>query len=99
MRVKQVHSPVYSVPNKPPIDQSESAGLTANAFATSIQERTKYRYTGIFTPGIPRMMMRRLRVTRFGFTCGLKTVRGLGIIADRKAAARSAVRCMLLLGS
>jgi hypothetical protein len=44
---------------------------------------------GIFTLGIPRMMILCRRATRFGFTCGLKTVRGLGIIAERNAASRA----------
>lgn len=41
---------------------------------------------GIFTWGMPLRIILCRRATRRGFTCGLKTVRGLGIIADRKAA-------------
>ena len=43
---------------------------------------------GIFTPGINRRMTRWRRATRLGSICGLKTVRGLGIIAERNAASR-----------
>jgi hypothetical protein len=46
-------------------------------------------HPGKRTLGIPRMIIRCRRATRFGFTWGLKTVRGLGIIADRKAASRA----------
>jgi hypothetical protein len=44
---------------------------------------------GIFTAGMPRMMILWRRATRLGFTWGLKTVRGLGIIAERNAASRA----------
>src|SRR5205085_1685951 len=44
---------------------------------------------GIFTPGIRRKIILCRRATRLGFTCGLKTVRGLGIIAERNAASRA----------
>src|SRR6266705_6978615 len=44
---------------------------------------------GIFTVGISRRITRWRRATRLAFTCGLKTVRGLGIIADRNAASRT----------
>jgi len=36
--------------------------------------------------GMPRRMMRWRRATRRGLIWGLKTVRGLGIIAERNAA-------------
>ena len=46
-------------------------------------------HAGMRTPGIKRMMMRCRRATRFGFTWGLKTVRGFGIMAERNAASRA----------
>jgi hypothetical protein len=44
---------------------------------------------GIFTLGMPRRIILCRRATRLGFTWGLKTVRGLGIIAERNAASRA----------
>jgi hypothetical protein len=44
---------------------------------------------GILTLGMPRRIILWRRATRLGFTCGLKTVRGLGIMAERNAASRA----------
>ena len=44
---------------------------------------------GIFTPGINLRITRCRRATRLGSICGLKTVRGLGIMAERNAASRA----------
>ena len=79
---------------EPSLTASTPAGLPVWGPRVGLLPRYRTRIAhpvpgGIFTLGMPRMITRCRRATRLGFTCGLKIVRGLGIIAARNAASRA----------
>jgi hypothetical protein len=72
-------------------EQNELLVVARNKVMEVLAQRVRAHHPvpgGIFTAGINLRITRWRRATRRPLICGLKTVRGLGILAERYAASR-----------